>query len=124
MPVAPRILLVEDDAGLRALLATVLANAGYTVEEVAEGQAAVEALSRYQRHGGLGLLLLDMHLPGVDGPGVLQHLAALGSFAPVIAMSAYRGSLATARAAGARAVVEKPFLLDELLGLVARYCGS
>jgi CheY-like chemotaxis protein len=57
----------------------------------------------------------------VDGLGVLHYLAAGGSRLPVVAMSADHERLVGAVAAGADATLTKPFELDSLLGVVARW---
>jgi len=67
-------------------------------------------------------VILDMNLPRVDGLGVLQHLAQLGTSIPVVAMSAVVSNLVAAQARGARDAVLKPFELERFLEVVARNC--
>ena len=121
----PVILIVEDELQLLRLLVTHLRNAGYTVVDADSGAEAIDALDQhYPPAGGLGLVLLDMMLPDVDGLAVLQHATTLGGFVPVVAMSTSRESLAAADAAGAHDLLTKPFDRDTLLTTVARYCPS
>jgi DNA-binding NtrC family response regulator len=54
---------------------------------------------------------------------VLKALSELGSFVPVVAMSADHAQLVRAERAGAEATLEKPFDLDRLLAIVERNCG-
>lgn len=68
---AEPVLVVEDDAGLRAYLATILEEHGYRVIAAGSGEEALELL------GGRGAMLavLDVGLPGMDGFAVAEHLA-------------------------------------------------
>ncbi len=115
------ILLVEDQPSLRGLTADLLRDEGYRVVEARDGVEAIQVLDRQQPATRFSLILLDVMLPVVDGLGVLDHLTALGASPPVVAMSASPSRLAAAQAAGAQATIPKPFDLDELLDVVARY---
>jgi len=66
-----KILVVEDDDSLRNLYVTILRDAGFTVEAVADGLAALDSMS----HGGYDLVLLDVMLPGMDGLTILEKLS-------------------------------------------------
>jgi two-component system KDP operon response regulator KdpE len=102
--VSQRILLVEDDAPLRAAVAATLA-------EAASGE---EALARLQIEGA-DLVLLDLMLPGLDGMQVLERIRR-SSDVPVIVLTV-RSSKADKLAAldaGADDYVTKPFDSDEL----------
>lgn len=68
-----RILLVEDDDRLRAMLATFLQTEGYEVTEAADGEQAIALFSEHAPD----ILLLDMMLPGADGLTILQRVAPL-----------------------------------------------
>jgi DNA-binding response OmpR family regulator len=119
----PTILLVEDEPPIRELVADVLRDEGYAVVEAQDGLEAIHALDEHSlQAGGLALVMLDMMLPGIDGLGVLGHVGVLGVELPVVAMSASRRQLGAAVAAGARAVLHKPFDLNELLAVVAGHC--
>jgi len=107
-----RVLVVEDDAPLRAVLATTLADDGMAVAEAATGD---EALARLQIEGA-DLVLLDLMLPGIDGMAVLERIRSF-SDVPVIVLTV-RDSKADKLAAldgGADDSVTKPFDSDELL---------
>lgn len=71
-PAAPRVLLAEDDPVSFAFLAESLRGLGFEVQGVADGQAALKASSGRQ----FDLLMLDHHLPGLDGDMVLRALRA------------------------------------------------
>ncbi len=114
------VLVVEDEPAIRALLVEFLCGEGYQVEVARDGHEALQLL--YER-GPLqrpGVVLLDMMLPTMDGLDVLQDLKAHGVGVPVVAMSASHEALIKALAAGARAILPKPFDLDRLLWTLER----
>jgi len=118
----PAVLVVEDDPAIQEVLSDMLSIGGFTVETADDGRQAIAALARHRPPaGGLRLMLLDMMLPEVDGAGVLEYLAELGNYVPVIAMSASRQHLDVARTAGVQTVLAKPFELREILALVQQY---
>lgn len=112
-----RILLADDEAELRAGLATALAAQGHEVLEACTGQ---EALTK-ARLGQPELMLLDLMLPAPDGFEVLSRLRAEGSALPVIVLSAKGAELDKVRgfALGADDYVVKPFGLLELMGRIS-----
>jgi CheY-like chemotaxis protein len=65
------VLVVEDDAGLRAYLTTVLEEQGYRVVAAGSGEEALQALGNAKAM----LAVLDIGLPGMDGFAVAEHLA-------------------------------------------------
>jgi two-component system copper resistance phosphate regulon response regulator CusR len=108
-----RLLVVEDDTGLRAALGDGLRRAGYAVDEVASAEDALDrlALDPYD------LLVLDLGLPGADGLAVLGAIRERGMSLPVLVLTA-RGSLedrVTGLDAGADDYLAKPFAFPELL---------
>src|SRR5689334_5696281 len=104
----PTILLVEDDGPIRGILSEALREDGYAVISVADGGAAIDTLRQHRPSpDALCLVILDMMLPVADGHRVLRELAGLGSYVPVLAMSADREQLARARDAGAQATLPK-----------------
>ena len=120
---SPTVLVVEDEAILRELLVDVLQTEGFAVEEAANGVEAIRAIDRLARAGErLGVILLDMMLPQVDGMDVLRYAKQVGASVPVVAMSASRRHLASALQAGASMSVPKPFNLDELVSAIETHC--
>ena len=120
---APATLLyVEDNAANRSLVESILlARPGWQVLVAARGGAGV-ALARAERPD---LVLLDLHLPDIDGVEVLRQLRADARTAaiPVVVVSAdaTAASLERLRAAGADAYLTKPIDVDEFLGVVDRF---
>jgi DNA-binding response OmpR family regulator len=111
---APRILVVEDHAALRAQIVAVLAGAGWRVEEASDGRLALQmALDEPP-----DVLLLDLGLPGLDGLAVCAQLRARADrHVPVLMLTARDTLTDKGRgfAAGADDYLLKPFSSDELL---------
>jgi two-component system, chemotaxis family, chemotaxis protein CheY len=119
----PTLLLIEDDKEIRQMLRDLLHDDGYNVIEAGDGAEGIALIRDYfPPPVNLCLILLDMMLPISDGGQVLEALAQLGNYVPVVAMSADRVQLRRARRAGAEATLEKPFDLDRLLDVVGRNC--
>jgi len=111
-----RILLVEDDAALRGLVAGALASSGYAVTAVADGLAAAQRLNGTEF---FDIVVLDIGLPFVDGWRILQGLGT-GRIPGVIVISARGEERDKVRALdlGADDYLAKPFGADELLARV------
>ncbi len=82
-PVPPRLLIVDDDADIRSLLADHLCTAGFDVEKAADGQEMRRILAR----GGVDLIVLDLNLPKEDGLSLCRDLRS-SSAVPVIMLTA------------------------------------
>ncbi|MEQ8977236.1 MAG: sigma-54 dependent transcriptional regulator [Deltaproteobacteria bacterium] len=103
----PRVLVAEDDERLARLVAARLVHGGFEVDCVSDGLAALET-ARQHTHG---ILVLDYHLPKLDGIGVLEALDGLEDRPAVILMSGFLDVEQTLEALrlGAAEVLEKPF---------------
>jgi two-component system response regulator MprA len=107
-----RVLVVDDERGLRELLAYGLGQAGFSVRTVADGSAAFPVLQAWQPD----VIVLDVMLPGRDGLVLLPEIRSLTT-APVVMLTA-RTELDEKLAgfsAGADDYVGKPFDLEELV---------
>lgn len=114
------VLVVEDDPDLLALEESVLAEAGYRVAAAADG---LEALERVEREMP-GLILLDMRMPRMDGWEFAQEFRARhGDACPIAVITAAENARLRAQEIHADGYLEKPFELDDVLALVARYLG-
>lgn len=107
-----KILIIEDEPAIRDILRELLTDAGYEVEEAADGLEAVEKF----RAGSFSLVLLDLMLPKLDGYGVCEQIRAV-SDVPVIMITALSGEEAEVRAFELRAddYITKPFSLRLVL---------
>ncbi len=115
---ASRILVVDDEADIRATLREVLIDEGYEVDVAADATQARAA----RRRAAPDLVLLDIWMPETDGITLLREWSAQGALeCPVIMMSGH-GTVETAVEAtrlGAHDFVEKPLSLAKLLRVVA-----
>jgi CheY-like chemotaxis protein len=117
------ILVVDDEAETRQLISAVLMEEGYTVDQEANGYAALVYLHVAPRLPCV--ILLDLMMPLMNGWDFLRSIQGhpvLGSI-PTVAVSAVR-TFATARLLGAQEGLDKPIDLDRLVAVVGRYCGG
>src|SRR5579863_2433742 len=114
----PSILIVDDEAGIRDSLSSILTEEGYAVESVGSGE---ECLSRLAKQH-FDLVLLDVWLPKMDGIETLEHMRRDGHF-PMVVMISGHGNIETAVRAtklGAFDFVEKPLSLEKTTQSVKR----
>jgi two-component system nitrogen regulation response regulator NtrX len=113
-----RILVVDDEPGIRQSLGGVLEDEGYAVEAVESGEACLAALPG----AGFELVLLDIWLPGMDGLDALARIQEMPfSERPVVVMISGHGSIETAVKAtklGAFDFLEKPLSIDKVAVVV------
>ena len=111
-----RILVCDEEYGLRQLLRVLLTNAGYVVDEAESAQTCFArlAVSEY------ALVLLDVMLAGTDGMAVVHSLRRLGYMMPVVALTAlsHPQTIIATLDAGADDYVIKPFDSGELLARI------
>jgi two-component system OmpR family response regulator len=105
-----RVMLVEDEAGIRTVAGMALEMVGgYTLRACASGAEALQAVAEFKPH----LVLLDVMMPDMDGPGVLGELRARPDTAaiPVIFLTAKAQpeEIEKLRALGSIEVIGKPF---------------
>jgi CheY-like chemotaxis protein len=109
------LLVVDDDEPTRKLLEAVLRRGGHVAEYAANGARAIELL----REKNYAAIVLDMMMPDVGGLAVLDYLATAERRIPVVICSAAGPRLLTGfDPAIVKAVVRKPFDVDELLATV------
>ncbi len=108
-----RILIVDDEQGIRRSLTGILGDEGFATADAADGEKALAAV----REAAPDLVLLDVAMPGRDGIEVLEELRRSWPDLPVVVMSGH-GTIETAVKAtqlGAFDFVEKPLSLEKLL---------
>src|SRR5262249_45472001 len=102
------VLVADDKSTGRELVRTVLERSGFIVIEAADGVEAIQCA----RDSKPDLIILDLHMPGVDGFGVIQELRADDRFAatPIIALtaSAMQRDRERAISAGFTSYITKP----------------
>jgi FixJ family two-component response regulator len=109
--------IVDDDASFCSSIGRLLLACGYAVETY---QSAEELLGRVQVDPGVSCLLLDIKMPGLDGPGLQDRLDAAGWALPIIFLSGYADVPTTVRVmkAGADDVLTKPVEKDRLVSAI------
>lgn len=116
-----RVLLIEDDAQIRANVRRFLALEGHAVEEAADGPSGLAAA----RAGRFDIVLCDVMMPGLDGFGVLAALRATPETAAVpfvfITASAEREVMTRGLELGAAGYIVKPFGLAEIADALAKH---
>ncbi len=114
------ILTVEDDAGIRQLIETLLANEGYTVKGAPDGPAALTLIAQCPP----ALILLDMQLPHMNGHVFLERLRAQTEQPiPVLIVTVDHLTVSAPDVKATSGVLIKPFTVDDLLSAV-RKCLS
>jgi two-component system KDP operon response regulator KdpE len=107
-----RVLIVDDEPPIRRFLRTALTAQGYRVEEVEDGEAALDFLKR----NPVDLIILDLGLPDIDGIEIVRRLRGAGSATPIIILSSRDDEVGKVAALdmGADDYVAKPFGIEEL----------
>ncbi len=114
----PRILVVDDDPEMRALLQDVLRGAGYDVTEATDGAQAVLAM----RARAFDVILMDKNMPGPSGLDLLPGFRRVSPTSRIIMMTAF-GDLPSYMEAVEKGAVEylfKPFRMEELKAAIAK----
>ncbi len=121
-PVPTRILIVDDTQAIRAMVRRILAGCGYEVQDLGSGVEALNLVGRAQAGAErpIGLVLLDLFMPGWDGFAILGRLRRDGYDGPILAITADASPDLKARwlAAGGQGVIEKPFTQASLIAHV------
>ena len=111
-------LIVEDDPSIANLLNSALSDEGYEVRHAPDGAAGLTLLEQWVPD----VILLDLMLPIMDGwefRSAQQQLPAPAGTIPVVVVTAARDAVRRSDELRARAIVLKPFDLDQMLNLVA-----
>ena len=122
-PAPRRVLVVDDEALVRWAIGQTLDPALYEIHEAADAKSAVKAL----REGALPhLVLLDLRLPDSNDLRLLETVRLMAPAAPVILMTAFGSPdvRTDALKRGAVYVLDKPFDLEQVVGLVSRWSAA
>ena len=111
-----RILLADDDPGVRGSLSNVLVSEGYVVIPANDGQQALELAASTQ----VDLVLLDLNMPRKNGWDTFERLTAEHPLVPVVIVTGRPNQLFTALGAGVGALLEKPLDIPTLLRTIGR----
>jgi DNA-binding NtrC family response regulator len=119
MVAGQRVLIVDDDPGIRRTLHILLSREGYQVTQARNG---VEALRLWRDHGG-DLVITDLHMPEKNGIETIVELLSQNPGTRIIAMSGGGQTkrldlLGNATMLGTVFTIEKPFTLTEMMNLV------
>jgi two-component system response regulator AtoC len=112
-----RVLVADDEANLRRVLAAILSREGYEVIQASSGEEAIGML-----HRNLSAVVTDLKMPRIDGMTVLKRAAQEVPDVPVIIITAHGTveSAVEAVRAGAFDYIEKPFEQDQIRQVVAK----
>lgn len=116
------ILIVDDQAGVRRLMAEALKEEDYDALLAANGLEALEVLKSFQPD----LMLLDMKMPGMNGLEVFQELKKYDYKTIVVMMTAYGDMelLTQAKKAGITYFLTKPFDINEMRSMLSKLLDS
>jgi excisionase family DNA binding protein len=118
----PRVLVVDDEASIRDLLAKTLALAEYDVDVAADGRSALERMRMYT----YDLLIADLKMPGVDGLTVIREAKRYKADLPVIIITGFstESSAIDAVNLGVAGYLTKPFRVPQVLAAAAKALGE
>jgi excisionase family DNA binding protein len=121
-PEHPRVLVVDDEASIRDLLAKTLALAEYEVDTAAD---ASTALSRV-RGAEYDLLIADLRMPGMDGLTLIRQVKKVRAELPVIIITGFSSEASAIEAVnlGVAGYLRKPFRVPEVLAAAAKALGA
>ncbi len=111
-----RVLVVDDEAAIRALVAKIVERAGLPVDSARDGAEAIEKLEA----NSYAVLVVDLMMPNVDGFAVVEHLKERGGPRPAIIVITAGDTAAIRRLDGSlvHSVLRKPFDIDVLGDLI------
>src|SRR5438552_15401573 len=121
-PVRPRVLVVDDEASIRDLLAKTLALAEYDVDVSADGRSALERMRMYP----YDLLIADLKMPGMDGLTVIREAKRYKADLPVIIITGFSTESSAIEAVnlGVAGYLTKPFRVPQVLAAAAKALGE
>lgn len=121
-PIRRHVLVVDDEPGIRDLLARTLALAEYDVDVAPDGLSGLERM----RVDSYDLLIIDLKMPGLDGLSVIREAKRYKSDLPVIIITGYSSESAAIEAVnlGVTGYLTKPFRVPQVLAAAAKALGE
>ena len=118
----PRVLVVDDEASIRDLLAKTLALAEYDVDVAPDGRSALERMRLYP----YDLLIADLKMPGMDGLTVIREAKRYKADLPVIIITGFSTESSAIEAVnlGVAGYLTKPFRVPQVLAAAAKALGE
>ena len=118
----PRVLVVDDEANIRDLLAKTLALAEYDVDVAPDGRSALERMRLYP----YDLLIADLKMPGMDGLTVIREAKRYKTDLPVIIITGFSTESSAIEAVnlGVAGYLTKPFRVPQVLAAAAKALGE
>ena len=116
-----KVLVIDDQVGIRALLSEVFTVLGFEVIEAGNGNEGLEVMDKRKPD----IILLDMKMPGLSGIETLRLIRARNHHIPIILVTAYQENdmMSEAERLGVSARLVKPFDIEELQRIVRSVCG-
>ena len=117
-----RVLVVDDEPAIRALVAKIVERAGYPVDVARDGAEAIEKLEQNR----YAVTVIDLMMPNVDGYSLIEHLKGAARPRPAIIVISAGDTAALRRLDGAvvHSILRKPFDIDVLGDLIAAAARS
>ncbi|MDP9193757.1 MAG: response regulator [Acidobacteriota bacterium] len=111
-----RVLVVDDEPAIRALVAKIVERAGHPVDTARDGAEAIEMLDQ----ADYAVIVLDLMMPNIDGYGLIQHLKDRQGVKPAVIVVSAGDSAALRQLDGAlvHSILRKPFDIDVLGDLI------
>ena len=113
------VLIVDDDDDIRAAERQLLKDNGYRVVEARDGAEALW----FMQHDPPSLVVLDVQMPGVDGPSFARELRMGLRHVPLVILTAAADPRREADRCNAEAYLAKPFDSDDLLRMVRKFAS-
>jgi excisionase family DNA binding protein len=119
-----RVLVVDDEAAIRDLLAKILVLAEYEVETVSDGPTALDRLRA--SHGGYDLMIADLKMPGMDGLSLIREVKHIAPNLAIIIITGFSSESTAIEAVnlGVAGYLTKPFRVPQVLAAAAKALGA
>lgn len=111
-----RVLVVDDEPAIRALVAKIVERAGLTVDTASDGSAAIEQLE----HTSYSVVVVDLMMPNIDGYGLIEYIKNREGEKPaiIVVSAGESGALRQLDGSIVHSIVRKPFDIDVLGELI------